>query len=66
MNAADFPPGPVAGRAISRAASAPRGLGREYPSPMRPCGAETGRRFQLPVPAVPAAAFTEPDSGAVR
>jgi hypothetical protein len=62
MNAAGFPPGPVAGRAIGMS----RRLRQEYPSPMRPRGSESVRRFQLPVPAVPAVAFTEPDAGAIR
>jgi hypothetical protein len=62
MNATGFPPGPVTGRAIGRS----RRLCQEHPSLMRPRGPEPARRFQLPVPAVPAVAFTEPDAGAIR
>ena len=62
MDAAEFPsmptgrPAPCPGRCIRQAWRMPLGLR----------GGRNGRRFQLPVPAVPAAAFRDPGDGAGR
>ena len=62
MNAAEFPHGWIQ----SPPSVTVRRLRLDCPAPVRLRGDRSGRRFPLAVPAVPAAAFTEPGGGAVR